>query len=100
MIRDTAGIRMIGVTVAVEQSETIEGSFQVDCVAGWELTSSAVADCTCEIKHSAGGYAGEGVDISLDPWDGATETFNFRITADASAIDKVRTLPLQVRRAV
>lgn len=101
MIKDTAAIRMLGMAVAVEQGQTIEGSLMIDCVTGWELAGADVPDCTCEVKHSAGAYVNiETTDISLTPWNGTTQTFDYRIAADASVIDKIRNLPLKVRRAV
>lgn len=100
MIKDTDGNRQLSSTVDVEQGTTEEGSFTVDCNTGYVISIPTVDDVTCEFKHSAAGsWTGEGGQISLSPWNGTTQTFNYRIAADASAIYKERLLPLQVRKS-
>ena len=84
MIKDTDGKRLLSSNVAVEQGEQVTGSFNVDCNTGYVLSIPAVTDVTCEVKHSAAGsWTSEGSSISLTPWNGTTQTFNFRFTADA-----------------
>ena len=100
MIYDLDDRRILSATVAVEQGQVITGSFKVDCNTGYELRGSAVADCVCEVKHSAGAYVAiETTPIDLGAWDGSIETFTFRITAASSATDKLRHLPLEVGKA-
>jgi hypothetical protein len=99
MFYDTDDNRILSATVAVEQGEIVTGSFKVECNTGYVLAGAAVADVVCEVKHSAGAYVNiETTPISLTPWNGTTQTFNFRYTAAASATNKRRFLPLTIRR--
>jgi hypothetical protein len=99
MIFDTDDNRILSANVSVEQGEEVTGSFKVECNTGYQLSGVAVTDCTCEVKHSAGAYVNiETTPIDLGTWDGTTQTFNFRFTADASAINKRRYLPVTVER--
>jgi hypothetical protein len=99
MFYDTDDNRILSASVAVEEGEIVTGSFKVECNTGYQLSGAAVADVLCEVKHSAGAYVAiETTPIDLGAWDGSTETFNFRFTAAASAINKRRTLPLTIRR--
>jgi hypothetical protein len=97
MILDTDGNRILSAHVAIESGGNVTGSFQVECESGWVIAGSAVADITCEVKHSAGAYVDiESNTIDLATWDGTTQTFNFRFASSTAGIR--RHLPLVVRR--
>lgn len=70
---------------------------QIECHNTYKLSCDAIVGPAVEAKHhSSGVYVNiETTPISLDPWDGTVQVFDFRITAPA--VEEQDTIILRVQ---
>ena len=99
-IKDTDGNIISGAAFVVRSTENEIGTFEIDCAAGWSLYGTVTSEMVVEARHgSSGGWTDiETTPIDLTPWDGSTETFQFRVTAPTVTVASTIAYTLTVRR--
>jgi hypothetical protein len=99
-IRDTNSDVLLSANFAMRSGEVSTATIQIDCLDGYSLFGSAVADIAVEARHgTSGAWTNiETTPIDLSAYDGQLETFQVRFTAGTITARTARTVPLTVRR--
>ena len=100
MIYDLDGNRKLAMHPAVLPDGVVTESVLVDCRTGYQIAGHAVANVTIECQHDGDSWVNiETTPISLTPWDGDQEQFNFRFTGEGHVAVSKRQFHWTVARA-